>query len=167
MTQPQQSAAKVGLIRTLNDWAARLRKSQIGHYAVAERYAKVSTLLRVPLVVVTALASTTVIASFFDPTPAWVNYVAGGLSILGTILAALHSSIRADDLSNSHERVASKYGKIRRSIETFLANAEENEDAAAFLKEIERRWDIIAEDAPVTPSWARQRAKGKERPRGQ
>ena len=161
-TTHQQPSGKKGSIATLIQWEARLQKSQIGHYAVSERYSKVSIWLKVPLVVVSAVASTTVIASFYEPTPQWVNYLAGSLSIIATVLAALHSATRADDISNSHERVASKYGTIRRSIETFLANADEDEDAVKFLHEIERRWDIVAEDAPVTPTWARRKANLRE-----
>ncbi len=145
--------------KTLTEWNERLKKAQKGHYIAAEGYSKNEQWLRVPAVVLSAFVSTSVIASFFEATPVQVNYLAGGLSIISTLLLALLSSTRVEEKSHAHERSAAKYGKLSRSIERFLASGKKDTEADSFQESLQNGWDLIADDSPVTPQWARKKIK--------
>jgi hypothetical protein len=134
----------------LREWLARLTAAQISHYTIASKYKKVHYCLGIPLFCFSTFITFFLLADM-ETQPFLKNLVIF-LSILSALIASLITFLRPSDLAEKHRSEATKYGSLKRAVETALATEfHSNEEAISFVKDIADHWGKVTADAPVAP----------------
>jgi hypothetical protein len=137
--------------KLIEEWKFRLNRAQIGHYSSSENYDSWQKIVGVCSVVLSSIVMSIL---FFDFNILQNNYIKITLSILSILVAiasALQTFLAPGEKSERHRHRAVKYGALRRRLELYIANENSDEEVSKFLYDINREWDLVTEDAPVTP----------------
>lgn len=140
---------------TLTRWSTRLNLAQAGHYAATERYHRIDNIVGIPLIVLSTFVS---VFLFLDNPNYILDIIIKISGVLVAILASVQTYIKPSEKAQMHRVKASKYGSLKREIDSFLILATNEDDANAFIKNLVSRWNAIADDAPVTPDSIRKKA---------
>ena len=137
----------------LEEWHIGIRISVVAHYGAAKMYEGYHRRLGWPLVVVSAIAGTAVVASMNDSQETWQKLMSVGLSMTVTVLASLQTFLRYSELAEKHKVTATELNNLRRQVEQTLAfvpapGAVAKNDMDA----IRAKWDELSKNAPPIPS---------------
>lgn len=136
-------------------WIRRARESQFAHYEQATRLRRGSTLLGVPVIVITAIVGTTVFSSIAEnATSAWVKIVVGLLSVSASVLSSLQTFMKLSEKAEQHRIFGARYGGIRRKLEQIYAARGNEPVTTSLLEYLNNDLNALAEEAPDVPAKA-------------
>jgi hypothetical protein len=144
------------MTKRIQEWETRLNVAQVGHYAAAERYLRLSAVLGMPLVVLSSFVSAFL---FLNQPSALLDVLLRTGGVLVAVLASVQAFVRPAEKAELHRIKATKYGGLKRKVEVFLFQQAPPEEFLRFSKELMTEWDAIAEDSPTTPNRIRKRIK--------
>lgn len=127
-------------------WLRRCRKSQFAHYEMSVFYSKKNGFLGVPVILINALVSATIFATFLKSDEPTIRILALFLSVLAVILSALHNYLKFSDKAEAHRVAAAQYAAVRRKLE--IMNIRE-QVAAPDLEKMEVLISDLALKAPT------------------
>lgn len=139
----------------LNEWKVRLTKAQVGHYKSCESYLKKHQYIGFSLVIISSILTGFL---FLKPSNIIIQWSMAIASIVSTVLATLQIFMKPSEQAEVHRQCATKYGALRREVESFLTNNIDN-DFNKFDQELRSKWDNIAEYAPITTGKIRSEVK--------
>lgn len=136
-------------------WIRRARESQFAHYEQATRLRRGSTLLGVPVIVITAIVGTTVFSSIAESsTSATVKIVVGLLSVSASVLSSLQTFMKLSEKAEQHRIFGARYGGIRRKLEQIYAARSTEPITTSLLEYLNIDLNTLAEEAPDVPAKA-------------
>jgi hypothetical protein len=145
----------------LEKWSLRIKRAQLAHRFAAKGYAHLHLWLGVPAIGLSALVATSVFASLQDKLGAYGWIITGMLSVGATILVALQTFLRFEELSSKHQAADARYGAIRQNIEQLQAFSEEDQASMAnACDRIRLAMENLMEEIPMVPEryWQQARA---------
>ncbi len=149
----------------LRDWERRAAASADANYGVAQRLAKHTIRLGVPVVALTTLIGTSVFATLEENVAVEYRIVVGALSGLAAVLASLQTFLRFPERAEKHRAAGEQWSSVRREISQMLAlhptYLASRGDPKAYLDDLRRRMDEIAAQSPEMPDrdWARAQSR--------
>jgi hypothetical protein len=130
-------------------WRERAKTVQDAHYDASATLKRFHYLTGLPLVVLSALATSNILAEA-GVFPSFIPYsklTAAILSLLVTVLAAIQAFMGFEKRSENHYRAGVKYGAMKRAIECCDPAAIEEKE----LAKIRQKWDALTEETPIIP----------------
>ena len=126
-----------------------------GHYQAGKWAARRHIMLGVPVVVATAIVSTSIFATLNEqPSVQW-KIAAGLISLVAVVLAALQTFFKYSELAEKHKTAGANYGSLRRRIELFqlryAGDPRQRLQALGELDEIAEQFGELAEVSPDLP----------------
>jgi hypothetical protein len=124
------------------------------HYLAWERYSRWNRLLGIPVVILTALVGTAIFGTLHEnPAPHW-RILAGGVSVLATVLAALQTYLNFAEQAEKHREAGGNYAELRRrfnllAVEMSQKGGDFNDQAIATLKEIVAVLNEVSKKSPA------------------
>jgi hypothetical protein len=110
----------------LTDWHLRATAAQFGYQSKAQRSRRANLALGIPVVALTTIVGTSVFAALTrDPTEQ-VKFLAGAVTILAAVLAAIQTFLAYAQVTENNRVAASRYAMIRRHIELAIARKDAN-----------------------------------------
>jgi hypothetical protein len=110
----------------LTDWHLRATAAQFGYQTKAQRSRRANLALGIPVVALTTIVGTSVFAALSrDPTEE-VKFLAGAVTILAAVLAAIQTFLAYAQVTENNRVAASRYAMIRRHIELAIARKDAN-----------------------------------------
>jgi hypothetical protein len=137
------------------------------HYAASDAANRWNVLLGIPVVIVSAVVSTSIFASInAQPADAW-KIAAGLVSLAAAALSALQTFFKFPEAGERHRMAAARFGRVRREAEVFglrygSADAAHREAALADLEAIATKLGELDEGSP--PVGTSRRGGRKRRP---
>jgi len=128
----------------IENWTRRSRVNQMSHYESAKMYSIVYYCLGIPLVVVTASLGAINSANKHLISTEMTSLLLFTISIL----AALQTFLKLSERAQKHKTAASKYGAIRRDLETLMVKPKVTD---AEIKTMKNKMDGLALEAPSIP----------------
>lgn len=133
---------------TTREWYKRSATVAVGHYKMAERYARRHTWISAISAALSAIVGTAVFATLQQQPDLWIKIAAGLLSVIAAVLATLSAVMGYQDKAEKHRGAGSKYNSVGRELEQLLAQPTiENQSLTA----IRGRLDILAQETPHIP----------------
>ena len=145
----------------LEKWSLRIKRAQLAHRFAAKGYAHLHLWLGVPAIGLSALVATSVFASLENQLGAYGWIITGMLSVAATILVALQTFLRFEELSSKHQAADARYGAIRQNIEQLQAFS--NKEEGSLINECDRirlELEDLMKEVPMVPEryWQQARA---------
>jgi len=131
----------------LKKWEIRLYTAQTGHYIASEKYQNIHTIIGLPLVILSTFVSAFL---FFNSDVFWHALFLKISGLVVAIFASIQTFLRPAEKAEMHRSKATKYGKLKRSIELFRNSQFDEDQFQKFCQNFTFEWNAIAEDAPVT-----------------
>lgn len=147
------------LKQVLDNWYERVAVTQTAHYISAERFARKSYWLGIPVIALTTLVGTSVFATLQKQPQPWLQLTVGFASVLAAILASLQTFLGYSQRAEKHRIAGAKYGAVGRELEVLRASAESVPNDV--IEELRQRLDTMALESPNNPIWIYQRARAK------
>ena len=110
----------------LTDWHFRATAAQFGYQTKAQRSRKSNLLLGIPVVALTTIVGTSVFVALTKDPATWVKFLAGTLTILAAVLAAIQTFLAYAQVTENNRVAASRYATIRRHIELAIVRKDAN-----------------------------------------
>lgn len=118
----------------------------------AKYYGRLNVWLGVPVVVITSVAGSTIFATSGDPATKPVQYAAGAISLLATVLASLQTFLAFGDRAEKHKNAATRYGELRTEIQVLLSTElDQTLELDKRIESIRQRWARVDREAPTLP----------------
>lgn len=137
----------------LLEWQIGIRIAVVAHYSSAKLFESYHRRLGWPLVILSAIAGTSVVASMNEAHGGWEKPVSVILSMLVTVLASLQTFLRFSELAEKHKLAATELSKLRRQLEETLSLIPAGAMATqADMDPIRTKWDELSTNAPPIPS---------------
>ena len=125
-----------------------------GHYLTADHKKALNRCFGIPVIIITAVVGTTIFGTLNEsPDPGW-RIAAGLISLTGTILSSLQTSLGFAQDAEKHKAAGETYRAIRRSFDLFTlkySTAAEDQRQAAYT-DLERLIDKLKELPAAFPS---------------
>jgi hypothetical protein len=143
------------------------------HFMAWERYSRWNRYFGIPVVIMTALVGTAIFGTLQQNPELYWRILAGGISILATVLAALQTYLNFSEQAEKHKEAGNSYAELRRKfdlleIEMSQKGSSHNDQAISELKQIVTEQDEISKKCPSIPDKiydaARQQAEGAALP---
>ncbi len=136
----------------ITDWFRRVRESQLIHYACSEHFRNLNLLLGIPTIVLTTIVGTAVFISLGNQSVGNYKITIGMVSMLASVLAALHTFLGYAQRAEKHRLTATGYASIRRELELLktFPIADSNE-LSKKLETIKLRMDHLTESSESVP----------------
>ncbi|WP_189191522.1 SLATT domain-containing protein [Streptomyces albiflavescens] len=126
--------------QTLADWHRNVRIFHVAHERSASSFHKRSRQYGVASLTLSAVVGTAIFATLNESPALTLQILAGLLSVLAAVLAALQSFLGYPQLTEQHRQAVLEYGRIRRRMEVALAGDPElitSELLSAFATELD------------------------------
>ncbi|MGW6904966.1 SLATT domain-containing protein [Streptomyces sp. NPDC054940] len=143
--------------KTLADWHRNVRIFHIAHERSASSFHNRSRQYGVASLTLSAVVGTAIFATINESPDLALQILAGLLSVLAAVLAALQSFLGYPQLTEQHRQAVLEYGRIRRRMEVALAGDPElitSDLLSAFATEL----DALRLTAPSLPQRVHDRA---------
>lgn len=134
----------------LEDWYDRSRKIKRGHYHQAHKLEKLHYIFGTPVIILSTLVGTSTFANLAENPRVEMQILAGLMSLVAAILAALQTFLRLNERATAHHSAGARYAGVLREIETILAIGDESE-AVKSLESIRDELDILGKESPHLP----------------
>lgn len=135
----------------LQDWKDRCDRVQAGHYAVAAELQRWHSWFGVPVVILSAIVGSSILASLDSATTStWLKVVTGFLSMCAAGLSAAQTFLRFGERSERHRQAGVSYSALKREIEQIITY---DDDSAIreCIDDIRKHWDALNADCPTIP----------------
>jgi len=142
----------------LENWLKRTQYSQTGHYIASEKLLRMHYFIGIPLITLSTFVGTGLFYSLLENSSSSLKILLTIASLLTTILASLQTFLRLSEKSEKHRSKAVVYGALKREIEQKKVDCPEKE-IHNFIEDIRKRWDLVAQDSPITPHKIRKDIK--------
>ena len=110
----------------LEEWHLRATAAQFGYQTKAQQSRKANLLLGVPVVALTTIVGTSVFVALTKDPATWVKVLAGTMTILAAVLAAIQTFLAYSQVTENNRVAASRYAMIRRHIELAIVRKDAN-----------------------------------------
>jgi hypothetical protein len=137
----------------LKEWERRSVANQFGHLEAAKHFRKKNIWFGVPVIVLSAVVSTSIFASLNqeDVTP-WVRLIIGLVSVAAAVLSALQTFLAFSEQASAHKVTGASYGAIGRRLEQAIKAGHFSEASTGeFLDDVRCELDQLAKEAPTLP----------------
>ena len=154
----------------IKDWFRRVRVNQFAHYACGNYFSKLNFMLGIPTIILSTLVGTAVFVSLDNQAVGNYKIAIGFVSMLASVLAALHTFLGFSQRAEKHRLTATAYSSIRRELELIKTfPIEDSVELSKKLETIKIQIDHLAESAEEVPKrvWEKNRnaLKSKEHKR--
>ena len=124
------------------------------HYLAADHYARLNRLLGIPVIIITALVGTTIFSTLEQNPNSWLKIIAGLVSLVGTVFAALQTSLGYAQTAEKHKTAGETYRSVQRRFEIFelkfkLAGPDNRETAMNKLEDLVEKLEEVAKNFPT------------------
>lgn len=134
------------------------------HYLAADHHAALNRYLGLPVIVITAVVGTTIFGTLSsDPSPGW-KIATGVVSLTGTILSALQTSLGFAQTAEKHKAAGETYKAVRRQFSLFRlkyegASEDQHPEAFSEFEKIVLSLNDIPKEFPTVPDRFYDKAK--------
>lgn len=147
----------------LKEWKKQITSRLTIHNKLARKFSKRNYILGVPVIILTAITATGILATFEDcdcsnknstrcDVVPWVRVVTGILAILSASLSGIQTFVNYQKKSEENKTAFNGYSRLKRKIEVTLGLPyASREDAVFTLREIRKEYDLVADAAPTVP----------------
>lgn len=101
-------------------WLKGIVCNHIGHSIAAARFKQRDRVLGLTGAVLAAIVSTTIFSALSASESRPLLFTAGAISLLTTVIAAVHGYEKNGELSEQHRQAARQYGALRREFELLV-----------------------------------------------
>jgi hypothetical protein len=123
----------------------------MAHYQMADTLESRGRFLGVPVILLTALIGTGVLASVAtDVIPNGSKIVAGLLSLAASVLSSLQTFFNYSDRAEKHRNSAARFGVVRRKLENLYAQRSEA-ISQQLVDSLRQELDALAQESPRVP----------------
>lgn len=135
-----------------------------GHYLAADHKRALNRYFGVPVIVITAVVGTTIFGTLNEtPDPVW-RIVAGLVSLVGTILSSLQTSLGFAQDAEKHKAAGETYRAVMRRFDLFSlkyaqATSDQRQDAFAEFNELVLSLEDLPKEFPSLPDRLYDKAK--------
>jgi hypothetical protein len=140
------------------------------HYIAADRFTRFNRMFGIPVIVITAIVGTTIFGTLNqNPNAGW-KIVAGLVSLAGTVLASLQTSLGFAQTAEKHKSAGEAYRALRRRFAMFQlryreARPEQREAAMTDLEAIVADLADLPKEFPTIPDRCYTQAVEEEKTR--
>jgi hypothetical protein len=136
----------------LAKWHNGLRMAHKAHEQAAAHFDLRGRGLSVATVVFSTIVGTSIFADAGETYPLAWKLVAGLLSIVAAVLAAVQASLKYSETAGAHRQIARRIGPLRRECEELRVQLDDGQTLPPdTLSSLRKRWDEIDADAPTVP----------------
>jgi hypothetical protein len=135
----------------LEEWTARVTAAQHAHYYLMTQLRRRNLMLGIPVIVLTAAVGTALFSSIAsdEAAPTWAKILAGSISALAGVLAAVQTFLKFSERAEKHAVAADWLAAVRRDLEAVMATPEKARgNPAAVLERLRKEINKIAQTAP-------------------
>lgn len=129
-----------------------------GHFNTAQFWTNFNLLLGVPIVVLAAISSASLLSKFY-----YYNIIASILSMIILVLTSISTFLNPNERANNHLKSGNNYDSLLSRIRIFwsIDCRKENSDEilSEKLKDLSDRRDRLNRECPQVPPWAYKKAK--------
>lgn len=148
-TASDTSEKKEDLLRT---WHKGLRILQIGNFTASTYYGKLGKRFGFFVVIATSAVSSTVFATIGSSQNTQIQFAAGVISLVATVLSALQTFLGYAERASSHKEAAVGYGELRTEVQVLLASdLPKVADLETRIESIRSRWSALDKGSPTLP----------------
>jgi len=154
----------------LNDWFRRVRENQFIHYECGNYFSKLNYMLGIPTFILSTVVGTAVFVSLDNQAIGSYKIAIGIISMLASVLAALHTFLGFSQRAEKHRLTATGYSSVRRELELIKTfPIKDNAELSKKFENIKIRIDHLAESSEEVPKsvWQKniKELKGREHKR--
>lgn len=154
----------------VKDWFRRVRENQFTHYACGNYFSRLNYMLGIPTIILSTVVGTAVFVSLDNQAIGNYKIVIGVVSMLASVLAALHTFLGFSQRAEKHRLTATGYASVRRELELIKTfPIEGSVELSKKLETIKIQIDHLAESAEEVPKsvWQKniRELKGREHKR--
>jgi hypothetical protein len=134
----------------LQSWQLRCDAAQAGHYYSAAEFQRWHFRLGVPVVVLSAVVGSSVLATANETESSLgLKLCVGILSLVAAALSASQMFLRYGERSERHRQAGVAYSALKREIEEIMTYPDTDLDEC--ISDIRKRWDALNADCPTIP----------------
>jgi len=140
-------------------WDEQLAWKQKAHTDTARWVTLKTSWIGYPAAALSALAGTSIVASFAQGGSQWLQVAAIVLSLSAAVLSAIQTQTRSGflELADQHRIAAARYGNLRRKIERIKASPGMGEDEKKQrMNRLQERFDELDLKSPRIPKYAKK-----------
>ena len=136
------------------EFADKYRITGRAHYLSASYYAKLNRLFGIPVIIITAVVGTTIFGTLEQNPNSSFKIAAGLISIVGTVLATLQTTLGFAQIAEKHKAAGETYRSMQRRFELFelkfkATGPEVREIAMNQLEDLVEKLDEVAKNFPA------------------
>lgn len=143
----------------INQWKKGLRIRHIAHTRAFRYYKLWDRIVGLVATLISAVVATTVFASMAESGTKTLIVVAGGISVLSTLVAATYTFLKFGELSERHTQAAASFGQLRRELEIYMMDDKIDSIDHAKLQEFNATWSELEKKVPSIPQRIYEKAK--------
>lgn len=133
-------------------WHRSFRILHRGGFMAAKYYDRLNVRLGVPVVVMTSVAGSTIFATSGETGAKPLQYAAGAMTLLATVLASLQTFLAYGERAAKHKGAAVRYGELRTETQVMLTcDLEQVPNLDKRIESIRKRWTVVDREAPPLP----------------
>ena len=137
--------------KLLNIWETDLKIFCHGHYEAAVSLDRQHYYLGIPIVALSAIAGTSVFATFSINPSKYYKILVGLVSLLVAVLGALQTFLRLSERAERHRESGSRYGSLLKELEQYKITEMNEELFKEWADGFRIRWDELSAEAPTIP----------------
>jgi len=136
----------------IKDWFRRVRENQFTHYACGNYFSRWNYILGIPTIILSTVVGTAIFVSLDNQAIGDYKILIGMVSILASVLAALHTFLGLSQRAEKHRLTATGYASVRRELELLKTfPIEDSEQLSKKLELIKVEIDHLAESGDEVP----------------
>lgn len=145
----------------------RARRQGRGHYLAARRSQRLNNWFGVPVVIITTVVGTTIFSTISSSPSTELKIIAGLLSLIAGVFAALQTFFKFAEQGEKHLRAAASYYSVKRNLDMFLlqhpkANEENRDGIIKQFNIIIDEIDQMDKESPNVPDYLYDQAKREQ-----
>jgi SMODS and SLOG-associating 2TM effector domain family 4 len=129
----------------LAQWKQEILVCHKAHFRAAALMQQRNRGFGIPVIILSAVAGTTVFGTLESSPELWVKILVGFLSVAAAVLARLQTFLKYGELAEKHNTASLKYGALQREVEEMEAKADMPGD---YVSSVRTRWTAIDSESP-------------------
>lgn len=156
------------ILEKASDYAAKYCVIGRAHYLASDRFARFNRAFGIPVIIITAVVGTTIFGTINQSPNPWWKIGTGVISLAGTVLASLQTTLAFAQISEKHKAAGETYRSVCRKFDMFdlkfqHAGLDRREEAQNQLEQMVASLDEIAKSFPSVPDCCYEKAKKEQR----
>jgi hypothetical protein len=152
------------------EYAAKYRVVGRAHYLAADHCLRLNKLFGIPVIIITAVVGTTIFGTLEHNPNLGLKILAGVVSLLGTVLAALQTTLGFAQTAEKHKAAGEAYRSLQRKFEMFElkyrpAGPDKRDTAISELEALVDKLQELPKSFPSVPDRYYKKAKAEEEPK--